>query len=247
MRSISRPFRWVTVLLAGSPVLLGAMLMAGPAYAQPAPAAAPWAAPQNVLQLSASGQVEVQQDLLRLVLSTSREGADAASVQQQLREALDAALKAVKTTAEPGQMDVRTGNFNVHPRYDRDGKISGWQGSTDLALEGRDFPRITAAAARAGTLAITNVSFGLSRETRARVESEAQAQAIERFRARAAEIAKAFGFAGYTLREVNVDGGNIPMPVVAMARATSMKAEPVPVEPGTTTVQVTVSGSVQAH
>jgi len=50
--------------------------------------------PQNVLQLQASGTVEVQQDLLMMTLTTSRDGADPAAVQAQLRTALDAAVSA---------------------------------------------------------------------------------------------------------------------------------------------------------
>nr|WP_243457708.1 SIMPL domain-containing protein [Ottowia testudinis] len=210
-----------------------------------------FAPPQNVLQLTANGQVEVQQDLLTLSLSTSREGADAASVQAELRKALDAALAQIKSAAQPGQMDVRTGDFSIHPRYGRDNKISGWQGRAELILEGRDFARITQAAARASSMTIGNVSFGLSREQRAKVEGEAQALAIERFKARAAEIVKAFGFAGYTLRDVTVssdDAGFQPRMYGAAKAGMAMAADaPVPVEPGKSVVQVTVSGSVQAR
>ena len=99
----------------------------------------PYPPPQNVLQLSASGTVEVQQDLLSLSLTTTREGADASAVQSQLKAALDAALAEARKTAQPGQMDVRTGNFGLYPRYGRDGKISGWNGTAELVLEGRDF------------------------------------------------------------------------------------------------------------
>ncbi len=209
-----------------------------------------FAVPQNVLQLSATGQVEVMQDLLTLSLTTAREGADAANVQAELRKTLDAALAQVKTTAQPGQMDVLTGDFSIHPRYNRDGKISGWQGRAELVLEGRDFPRITQAAARAAGMTIGNVAFGLSREQRARVEGEAQSIAIERFKAKAGEIAKAFGFAGYSLREVAISGDSeAPMPrMYGMAKAQAMAADaPVPVEPDKTLVQVTVSGTVQAR
>src|SRR4051812_32615475 len=86
------------------------------------------AAPQNVLQLSASGTVEVQQDLLTLSLTTTREGPDANAVQAQLKSALDSALAEARKAALTGQMDVRTGNFSLYPRYARDGKISGWNG-----------------------------------------------------------------------------------------------------------------------
>ena len=234
-------------------LVLGAGM--SPASAQtttvPAPMTSTQNAPHNVLQLSASGQVEVEQDLLTLSLGATREGADAASAQASLRQVLDEALKQVRPSAQPGQMDVRTGAFSVYPRYDRNGRIGGWQGRAELILEGRDFARITQAAARASSMGIGQLAFGLSREQRARVEAEAQAQAIERFKARAADIARAFGFAGYTLREVSVSGdaGDIVPRMVGMASpARAMAADaPVPVEPGRTLVQVTVSGTVQAR
>jgi len=205
---------------------------------------------QNVVQLSASGSVEVQQDLLSISMTTTREGADAGTVQTQLKVALDAALTEAKKSAQPGQLDVRTGNFSLYPRYGRDGKITAWQGTTELVLEGRDFARISAIAGKIQTLTMGGVTFSLSREQRAKVEGEAQAQAIDRFKARAAEIAKGFGFASYSLREVSVnanDQGYVPRPrMMAMeAKASSMSDAAVPVEAGKSTVLVTVAGSVQ--
>jgi predicted secreted protein len=171
-----------------------------------------------VAQLSASGSVEVQQDLLSISMSTTRDGTDAGVVQTQLKQALDTALAQAKQAAAPGQMDVRTGNFSLYPRYGKDGKINGWQGSTELVLEGKDFPRITGTAGKIQTLTMSNVSFALSREQRARVEGEAQAQAIERFKAKAGEVARNFGFSSYTLREVSInanDQGSPPRPAHA--------------------------------
>ena len=94
-----------------------------------------------------------------------------------------------------------------------------------------------------------NVSFGLSREQRNKVEGDAQGIAIQRFKARAVDIARDFGFSGYTLREVNVsanDQGFTPRPrIMAMEAKASVADAPVPVEAGKTSVVVTVSGSVQ--
>jgi len=205
-------------------------------------------APQNVLQLTASGTVEVQQDLLSMTLVTTRDAADAATVQTQLKAALDAALTEAKKNAQTGQLDVRTGNFSLSPRYTKDGKINGWQGSTELVLEGRDFPRITQTAGRITTLSVGNVGFGLSREQRAKTEAEAQNIAIENFKQKANELAKGFGFAGYTLREVSVnanDNGPIRPRVMAMQAKSFSADAAVPVEAGKTSVVVSVSGSVQ--
>ena len=205
--------------------------------------------PQNQVQLAASASIEVQQDLLTLNMGTTRDGPDAAAVQSQLKQALEAALAEAKKAALPGQLDVRTGNFNLSPRYGRDGKMTGWQGTTELVLEGHDFARIGATAGKIQTLTMGGVSFGLSREQRAKVEGEAQGQAIERFKAKAGDIAKGFGFAGYTLREVSVnanDQGFVPRPrMMAMDAKVASAEASVPLEAGKTTVMVTVSGTVQ--
>jgi len=206
-------------------------------------------APQNVLQLSAAGTIEVQQDMLSMSLSTTREGTDAAAVQSQLKTALDAALIEARKAALPGQMDLRTGNFSLYPRYARDGKMSGWNGTAELVLEGRDFARITQTAGRIQTLTLGGVSFGLSREQRSKVETDAQTMAIERFKAKADELAKGFGFSGYTLREISVnanDQGFTPRPRMMAMEAKGAAADmAVPVEAGKSSVVVNVSGSVQ--
>lgn len=188
-----------------------------------------------------------------LTLSADREGASAAQVQENLRAALDAALSEAKKTAEPQQMDVQTGEFSVIPRYDRNNKISGWQGRASVLLQGRDFPRITAAAARVSAMTVSHVEFDLSREQRAKAQTEAQKQAIDAFKARAAEITRAFGFASYTLREVSVGNENDEFMLRARYAAAPESASllskkaAVAVEPGISTVRVTVSGSVQAQ
>lgn len=204
--------------------------------------------PQNVLQLAATGTVEVQQDILSIALTTSREGTDPAVVQEQLKKALDAALSIAKASAQPDRMDVRTGQFGLWPRHMPDGRLNGWQGTAELVLEGRDFTRITQAAARIQTLTIARVGYDLSREQRAKVEGEAQAQAIQRFKAKAGELAREFGFSGYGLREVavNLNEQGFAPRRSAMAAAVSREAGmPLPVEAGKAAVTVTVSGSVQ--
>jgi predicted secreted protein len=206
--------------------------------------------PQNVVSLQSTGTVEVQQDLLMISMNTTKEGVDATAVQTQLKTALDAALAEAKKTAQSGQLDVRTGAFSLYPRYGRDGKITGWQGTTELVLEGRDFARISATAGKINTLTLGQVTFTLSREARAKVEGEAQALAIERFKAKASEISKNFGFGGYSIREVSVnanDQGFNPRGRMEMMQAKSSLASdaPVPVEAGRSNVIVTVNGAVQ--
>lgn len=206
--------------------------------------------PQNVVTLSAQASVEVPRDFLSITLAATREGSDAAQVQAQLRQVLDAALTDARKAARPGLVDLRTGSFSVYPRYAPKGGIAGWQGSAELVVEGKDIAEISALAGRLQSLAVTRVAQGLSREAREQVEGEVAAQAIARFRARAESYAKQFGFGAYSIREVSVGGTDsmpVPLPyprMSAMAAGAAVDAAQ-PVETGRATVSVTVSGSVQ--
>ena len=207
--------------------------------------------PVNVVQLSAQGTVEVRQDWMTATLSATKDGRDAATVQTQLQKLVEAAMTTLRHEAKNGEMELSTGNFSISPRYGNNGKVEGWQGQAEIVLQGRDFVRITQAAAKVQDMTLASMGFGLSREAREKVEGEAQAKAIENFRQRAAAITKSFGFAGYSLREVSVnssDSSMRPMPrprMMSMAKASYADAAPVPVEADRAEVTVSVGGSIQ--
>jgi predicted secreted protein len=217
--------------------------------ARPAAAQGPALAPLNQLSLSASASVEVTMDTLALTFSTNGEGADAAALQGQLKRALDAALAEARKVARPGQIDVRTGNFSLYPRYTAKGVSNGWRGSAELQVEGRDTQGIAQLAGRIATMNIASADYALSREARDRLEAEVGAQAIASFRARADAMSRQFGFTGYTLREVQVGGNGpprfAPAPMLRAQAAMASADAALPVEAGKTTVSVTVSGTVQ--
>ena len=207
--------------------------------------------PQGVVSLSASASLEVTKDLLGITLNTTREGQDAASVQSQLKQALDAALTEAKKVARPGQLEVQTGGFSLSPRYTSKGVINGWQGSAELIVEGRDMQAIGQLTGRITTLTISRVAYSLSRELREKTESEVSAQAIARYRAKAADYAKQFGYASYVVREVNVSGNEQPSAPSPMYRAKAMSVaasdESLPVEAGKGVVTVNLNGTVQMN
>ena len=206
--------------------------------------------PRERLSLSASASAEVARDVLTIAFSTSRDGADAVAVQAGLKQALDAALTEARKVAKPGQIDVQTGSFSLSPRYEaKTGKITGWQGSAELLVEGRDTASIAQLAGRINTLAIARAGYSLSREAREKAEAEISAQAIARYRAKAADYAKLFGYGGYLVGEVNVSGDEqAPRPMMmkaARAGLSSMSDETLPTEAGKATVTVNVNGSIQ--
>ena len=205
--------------------------------------------PQGVVNLQASAAAEVARDLLSVTLSVTREGPDAAAVQSALKQALDAALGEARKAAKPGLVDVQTGNFSLFPRYGKQSTITGWQGMAELVIEGRDMPAIAALTGRITTMTVGRVGYSLSRELREKTEGELAAQAIARYRAKAAETARQFGYSGFTLREVSISstepGFQPPLPRTrAMATAVASD-EALPVEAGKGMVNVVVNGSVQ--
>lgn len=210
--------------------------------------------PSGVLNLSSSASVEVTKDVLALAFSVSREGSDAQAVQSGLKQALEAALTEARKIAKPGQVEVQTGNFSLYPRYAAPGKtgqpvINGWQGSAELMVQGKDIPAIAQLSGRIQTMSIARVGYTLSREAREKVEADVTAQAIARWRAKAALIAQQFGYTGYSVREVNVatnDAGPQPIPMLMKSsRAAGMADEALPTEAGKGEVTASVNGSAQ--
>ena len=204
----------------------------------------------NVVNLSATAVEQVTQDWLTMVLSVTRDGADAGAVQRQLKQVLEPALAEARREASPGAVEVRTGRFQVNPRYGRDGRISGWQGSAELVLAGRDIGKVAALAGRLNGLVVSQSGYSLSRELREQREAALAAAAIQKFRGRAQEVATQFGFKTYGLREISVNTGEQmgqPPMVYAMRAKVEMAdaAAPVPTEPGQGELSASVQGSVQ--
>jgi predicted secreted protein len=210
--------------------------------------------PSGVLSLSTSATVEVTKDVLSIAFSVAREGAGAQAVQSGLKQALDAALIEARKIAKPGQVDVQTGNFSLYPRYTNPAKagqpvISGWQGTAQLLVEGKDIAAIAQLSGRIQTMSIARVGYTLSREARDKVEADVTAQAIANWRTKAAQMAQQFGYSGYIVREVNVatnDSPQQPAPMLMRAtRASALADEALPTEAGKGDVTATVSGSAQ--
>lgn len=204
--------------------------------------------PAGVLSLSAQASAEVPEDVVTITLFYEQQANDPSSLTDALNRRADAALQRAKGVSG---VTARSGQFTVFPSTDRDGRISGWRGRTEVVLESHDF---AAASKLAGDMAsimqVGNVQFSLSPEAQRAAEQKLTGQAIASFREQAMAGARAFGFGGYTVREVNIgQSGMLPRPVMMMSAramgADSKMAAPLSLEGGTSTVTVNVSGSVQ--
>jgi predicted secreted protein len=233
------------------PVLFAAALLATAASAQQA--GVPIALqkdPEGVVSLNSSATIQVPNDWITVQFSTSKEGTDANAVQAALKEALGAALAQARQVAKPeGHVEVQGGGFSLQPRFNAKGVVNGWTGTTSLVVQGRDMGTIAELAGKVQTMTVGSLDYSVSREAREKVEGELAAQAIARFRAKAADYAKAFGYSNFIVREVNVNvdnGAPPPRPYLMKARAMAVSdGAPMPTEAGSGSVTANVNGSVQ--
>ena len=206
--------------------------------------------PEGVVSLNSSAQIQVPNDWVTVQFSTTKEGVDAATVQAQLKTALAQALAQAKQIDKgDGHVQVQGGGFSLQPRYNAKEVMNGWTGTTSLIVQGRDIAAIAELAGKVQTMTVGSLDYSVSREAREKVEGEVAAQAIARFRAKAADYAKAFGYGAFVIRDVNVNidnGQPSPRPyLMARVAAAPKMDQPLPVEAGSGTVAANVNGSVQ--
>ena len=205
--------------------------------------------PEGVISLNSSATVQVPNDWITVDFSTTKEGVEAAAVQAALKEALGAALAQARQVAKPdGHVEVQGGGFSLQPRFNNKGVVNGWTGTTSLTVQGRDMGTIAELAGHVQSMTVSSLDYSVSREAREKVEGEVAAQAIVRFRAKATDYAKAFGYATFTVRDanVNIDNGQpTPRPFRAKIAQASSMSEALPVEAGSGSVTANVNGSIQ--
>jgi predicted secreted protein len=204
--------------------------------------------PAGIVTLMASATVQVPRDWISITFSTTRDGTDAQAVQQQLKQAVDAALAQVPRFAASENGRATTGAFSLQPRYGTKGQITGWSGNAQMTVQGRDVPQIAQLVGRIGTLTVAHVDYGLAPETRDRAEADATAQAVARYRAKADNAARLFGYARYEIREVAVQAEAQQPPRPFLMKSAAMAPADggaLPVEAGDESVVVSVSGTVQ--
>ncbi len=199
--------------------------------------------PRRSITVSASGTVSVEPDQARI---TSGVTADGASAREALTNNTAAMQKVIAALKESGidPKDIQTASFRVEPRYTRpiEGqapKIDGYSVTNEVQVLVRDLDKLGDILDRLVT-AGANQTAGLNFEV-SKAETlldEARQQAVANALRRAKLYAAAAGAEVGEVLTIVEGGGEPPRPMV-MARA--MKAEAVPIERGTETLEANVT------
>ncbi len=209
----------------------------------------------TALNISATENIEVEQDMLVASLRIQEESKDAKSVQKTINEAMANAVALVKKYPS---LKVETGQYYVHPDYryiktpEENNKqiLDKWRGSQTLTIKSEvaeDVLNITGQIQDMGFM-MNGLNYQLSQKKHEETRDGLMEITVKKLRDRAMRVAKALGKTDVDIVEINVDSNNYnPRPVYARAAkmemmAMSSDAMPAPTaEAGETNVSMTIS------
>jgi len=197
----------------------------------------------NLVTLSAQAEREVPNDLLSAVLAAEAEGTDTAQLANEINKTMQAALAAAKGARG---VNARSGTYQTFPVYDKN-RVVRWRARQELRLESADFAAVTALIGKLqSSLVVTGMSLQVAPETRRQAENALIPQALAAFDERARVVRDAMKAKGFRVKDLQISGGEPVRPAFTMARsmASSSVAQPA-VEPGSTRIVITVSGTLQ--
>ena len=198
----------------------------------------------NLVSLTAQAEREVANDTLTAVLAVDTEGDDPAQLADTVNRTMRDALKAAQGYRA---VKARSLNYQTNPVYDK-ARIVRWRVRQELRLESQDFAQATELIGKLqSTLMVANLSVGLSAVARRQAENGLIAEALAAFHERAAVIRDAQKEKGYRVKDLQVGASGAQPRYFAGQRSglASASVAPPAVEPGASTLQVSVSGTVQ--
>jgi predicted secreted protein len=191
----------------------------------------------NLVSLAAQAEREVANDLLSAVLAAEAEGTDAAKLAAGVNRKMARALEAAQGVRS---VRARSGGYQSEK-----GRIVRWRVRQELRLESADFAAATALIGRLQQeLVVARLAATVSDEARRRAENVLTAEALAAFEERARVVRDAMKAKGYRVQALQIGGGGgAPRPMLAMQSRAEAAAPAI--EPGTSRLQVTVSGTIQ--
>ncbi len=159
-----------------------------------------WVGPEpkepRTVTVSAEGKVTVIPDTTRINISVVTDGKTADEVQQRNTETMNKVLEYVKGTGVEAK-DIKTTFYNLYPRYDYvEGRQipAGFSLTQGVEIKVRDLKKVgeivTGTVAR-GANQVSGIEFFVDDPESAR--AEARAEAFEKARAKAKEVARLAG------------------------------------------------------
>jgi len=201
---------------------------------------------KNVISFVITTDEDVVQDFISITFSAIETGPDANAVQASLAVRIKEALDIARPKEVDGQVEVRSGVFQVNPSYDKEGDPDGYQGNITMIVSGIDTKTILALTGEIKSMTVGGVQQSVSPALRKQTEQCLAVRAIQNWRERAKAYSDAFSAKAFTLINADVSINN-RYPAYARSAALEMKSADgaISAEPGKETLTVTVSGTIK--
>jgi predicted secreted protein len=199
----------------------------------------------NRIRLSVEAAQEIENDLLVAELYAEFQAGKAVTAAKEVNKAINWAVDEAKKI---DGIEVRTLNYSTNAVYDKT-HIKAWRASQSLRLESGDSEKLgELIAVLQEKLAMRNLAYQVSRSAQDAALKKLTDEAIQAFRQRAQQSARAFGFEDFRLVDISINNGNVRPPVPYYSgnmMAMEAKAAPAVIEAGSSTLTVSVSGTIE--
>lgn len=199
------------------------------------------------LEFQAQAQRTAANDMGYATAYVELTGPNASEIAQQANTAISAALALAK--AKPS-ITVRTGSSHTSPIYGKTKtaatNIESWRIRSELNLETRNFGALgdLLGQLQNSGMAVSDVSFAPSPETRRKVEDDTAIDAIRIFREKATRYAGALK-RSYRIRSLDINTAGSRQPMLRAAPMMAAEANEVPLEAGASVVVVNINGQIE--
>lgn len=203
---------------------------------------------QLILNLSATEQVSVDQDLLNVYMQYSAQGRNTKTLQNEVNEVVRKALDILEPTNNINYSTQQYRVYNAQGRNDPNQVINPvWRAEQSIQMSSLNAEALLVVTARLQEigLIVNSMNYTLSSEKYEEVSDSLMNAALQKLQARANEAATTLNKNSAALVEVSLNGGgnqNFSRAAFTSAMAMDSAGMAVPVaEPGSTQVSLTVS------
>lgn len=214
---------------------------------------------ETLLNLSATEQIEAEQDTLVAALRFDKEHSDSKQVQQDINQAM---AKAMALTEKHPSLKVETGTYYVHPdyRYIQDKEngtnkqiLDKWRGSQTIIIKSevsQDVLSVTGSLQDIGFI-MNGLDYQLSPSAYEKIRDALMETTVASLKFRAERVAKALNKTNVDIVEINVDANPyMPRPIFARGakmEMMAMAADSAMATPSASAGETTVSMTIHAR
>ena len=200
----------------------------------------------NLIDLTASGQRLVDNDVMVVVMTASSEGNSAKEAAREVNSRMGWASTLAN---DKDEVRMQTLNYQTRPIY-KDQSVIGWSASQQMRLESQVFEELSnLVGALQEKLRVTSMHFEISPPKKLEVTSGLITEALKTFTDKATLISTSLGASDYRLVTIAIREDRPPAPrqgvYLAEAQVSAMQSRGPAIEAGESKLRVWIEGRIQ--